>query len=177
MAHTVRLLGLSGSLRRGSSNTAMLQAMAALAPADVAVTVFDGLGALPHFNPDIENDPIDSVARYRAALARADGVLISCPEYAHGIPGMFKNALDWAVGSTELNDKPIALINPSPRATYAQAALMEVLWTMQGRLIEDAFVAVHLMGRALPEGGIAADPEIAAKLRASLAIMARTIRA
>ncbi|HEY1720873.1 MAG TPA: NADPH-dependent FMN reductase [Magnetospirillaceae bacterium] len=177
MSRPLKVLAISGSLRRGSTNTAMLQAMAQLAPPDMAVTLFDGLGALPHFNPDIESDEIASVGRYRAALAEADGVLISTPEYAHGIPGVMKNALDWVVGSGELVEKPIALINPSPRSSYAQAAIMEVLWTMSGRLIEEAFVAVQMMGRKLPEGGMASDAEIAAKLRESLATLARIIRA
>jgi NAD(P)H-dependent FMN reductase len=177
MPRPLRFLALSGSLRGGSSNTAMLQAVATLAPPEVAVTLFDGLGALPHFNPDIKNDPITAVGAYRAVLNDADGVLISCPEYAHGIPGVMKNALDWVVGSGELVDKPIALINPSPRSTYAQAALMEVLWTMSARLVEEAFVTVQLMGRALPEGGIAADTEIAGLLRKSLATLAQAIRA
>lgn len=177
MTAPLRFLAISGSLRRASSNTAMLQAMAALAPADIAVTVYDGLGALPHFNPDIESDPsIEAVARYRAALNEADGILISSPEYAHGIPGVMKNALDWVVGSGELMDKPIALISPSPRSTYAQAALMEVLWTMSGKLIEEAFVLVQMMGRPVPEGGIAADPEIAVLLRRSIMTLAKAIR-
>jgi NAD(P)H-dependent FMN reductase len=175
MSRPLRLLGLSGSLRRGSSNTAMLQAMATLAPDNIAITLHD-IGTLPLFNPDIEFDEIDPVLLYRAALTESDGVLISTPEYAHGIPGVMKNALDWVVGSGELVDKPIALINPSPRSTYAQAAIMEVLWTMSGRLIENAFVTVQMMGRALPEGGIAADPEIAAALRTSLAAMAAAVR-
>jgi NAD(P)H-dependent FMN reductase len=173
----LRLLAISGSLRRESSNTAMLRAMAAVAPDDIAVTLFDGIGALPHFNPDIEFDPLDAVTAYRAALTEADGILISCPEYAHGIPGVMKNALDWVVGSGELVDKPIALVRPSPRAAYAQAALMEVLWTMSGKLIEEAFVTVQTMGRILPAEGMAADPEIANALRGSLAALARVIRA
>lgn len=176
MTRPLRLLGISGSLRRGSSNTAMLQAMAALAPDHIEIVLYD-IGALPLFNPDDESDPsLEPVLLYRAALTEADGLLISTPEYAHGIPGAMKNALDWVVGSGELVDKPIALINPSPRSTYAQAAIMEVLWTMSGKLIEEAFVTVQTMGRTLPEGGIAADPEIAAALRKSLAAMTAAIR-
>jgi NAD(P)H-dependent FMN reductase len=176
MTRPLRLLGISGSLRRNASNTAMLRAMAALAPEDVEVVLHD-IGTLPLFNPDNESDPsIEPVLLYRAALNEADGVLISTPEYAHGIPGAMKNALDWVVGSGELVDKPIALINPSPRSTYAQAAIMEVLWTMSGKLVEEAFVTVQMMGRTLPEDGIAADPGIAPALRKSLAAMAAAIR-
>lgn len=173
----LRILAISGSLRRGSSNTAVLKAMAALAPAGVALALHPGLDALPHFNPDRESEPVAAVADFRARLQEADGVLISTPEYAHGLPGVLKNALDWVVGSGELVDKPVALANPSPRSIFAQAALQEILATMSARLVTEAFVTVPLMGRALPEGGIAADAEIVAALKEGLAAFVEAIGA
>jgi len=169
MLSCLRILGISGSLRRASTNIAVLAAMVALAPEGVEIALYTGLDALPHFNPDRENEPIQAVADLRARLQEADGVLISTPEYAHGLPGVLKNALDWVVGSGELVDKPVALVNPSPRSIFAQAALQEILSTMSARLVTEAFVTVALMGRTLPAGGIAADAEIAAALRAGLA--------
>lgn len=168
----MRLLAISGSLRRVSSNTALLEAAAKLAPAGVEIALYDGIGDLPHFNPDIaDEDAAPSVTAFRAALAAADGVIFSTPEYAHGLPGVLKNALDWVVGSSELVEKPVALFNASPRSTYAVASLTEILTVMSARVIEGASVTVQLAGRALPEGGIAADAELAAMLRGAIAAL------
>jgi chromate reductase, NAD(P)H dehydrogenase (quinone) len=113
----VRVLAISGSLRRASSNSALVGAVARLAPDAVEVSIYRELEALPPFNPDLDEDNAPAaVARFRAALQACDAVLISSPEYAHGVHGVLKNALDWVVGSGELVDKPIALINTSPHA-------------------------------------------------------------
>ena len=122
----MKILAISGSLRASSSNTVMLRAAAALAPSTVKFTLFDGIGNLPHFNPDIDGETVSPfVTDFRAALHTADAVIFSVPEYAHGVPGVLKNALDWVVGSGELAGKPVALFNPSARGTYAQASLSE----------------------------------------------------
>ena len=172
----ISLLAISGSLRRASSNTALLEAAAALAPPEVAVTVYEGIGDLPHFNPDIPDDQAPpSVLRYRAALAGADGVIFSTPEYAHGLPGVLKNALDWVVGSSELVEKPVVLFNASPRSTYAVASLTETLAVMSALHIDAASITLSLPGRALPEGGIAADPELSSMLGHALSRFAEAI--
>jgi chromate reductase len=109
---SLRVVAISGSLRRSSSNTALVSAAARLAPESVDVSIYAELAELPPFNPDLDSDPAPAaVARFRAQLQTCDAVLISSPEYAHGVPGVLKNALDWVVGSGELVDKPIALIN------------------------------------------------------------------
>ena len=112
----IRLLAISGSLRKFSSNTALLRAAAILAPQDVEISVYGDLGILPHFNPDLEGFEPQSVLDFRSQLQMADGVLIASPEYAHGITGVIKNAFDWVVGSGEFVHKPVALLNASSRA-------------------------------------------------------------
>ena len=171
------ILAISGSLRAGSSNTALLHAMAALAPAGVAVTVYGGLADLPHFNPDLDPDTIPAVIDFRSRLAAADGVLISSPEYAHGVAGVMKNALDLVVATGELVDKPVALINASPRAHHAQEALTETLVVMTARMVPEASIAVSLLGRKLPEGGLLADAEVANALRGAIQSFVRSIEA
>jgi NAD(P)H-dependent FMN reductase len=171
----LRVLGISGSLRRVSLNTAVLNAMAALAPKGVEVAVYGSLEALPAFNPDRENDPIDAVADFRTRLQEADGILFSTPEYAHALPGAFKNAIDWVIGTGELVEKPVALVNPSPRSTYAQDSLREILATVSAHLVPEACVTVPLTGRTLPPEGIPADGEIAAPLRDALDRFAEAI--
>jgi chromate reductase, NAD(P)H dehydrogenase (quinone) len=138
----MKLLALSGSLRMASANSALLEAMKRLAPPDVEIVLYRDLSLLPAFNPDIEDDPPGPAATLRAAVGASDGLLIACPEYAHGLPGVFKNALDWLVGSTEFPGKPVALINAAPRAFHAQASLREILNTMSAQLVAEAFVTV-----------------------------------
>lgn len=172
----MRIFAISGSLRAGSSNTGLLHAMAALSPAGVEVSVYDGLADLPHFNPDLDPDAIPAVADFRARLAAADGIIISSPEYAHGVAGVMKNALDWVVATGEFVDKPVALINASPRAHHAQEALTETLVVMTARMVPEASIALPLLGRKLPEGGMLADVEIADALRGALEALMRAIR-
>jgi chromate reductase len=170
------ILAISGSLRAGSSNTAVLQAMRSLAPAGVEVRLYDGLDRLPHFNPDRDGaDLPEPVAALRDLVAQADAILISSPEYARGVPGSLKNALDWLVGGSEFPDKPVALVNTSPRSTHAQASLALTLGTMSARLIEAAFVTVPLLGVARTADEIASDPSLAGPLRASLEAIARSV--
>jgi NAD(P)H-dependent FMN reductase len=173
----VKILAISGSLRAGSSNTGLLHAMAALAPEGVEIMVYGGLADLPHFNPDLDPDAIATVADFRARLAAADGVLISSPEYAHGVAGVMKNALDWVVASGEFVDKPVALINASPRAHHAQEALTETLVVMTARMVPKASIALPLLGRKLPEGGMLADTEIVDALRDAIESFARAVAA
>src|SRR5690348_328025 len=97
----LQILAISGSLRKASSNTALLRAAAALAPVDVKISLCKSLGDLPHFNPDLEGVEPASVLEFRSQLLEADGVLIASPEYMHGITGVMKNALDWIAGSGE----------------------------------------------------------------------------
>ncbi len=144
-----------------SSNTALLQASIALAPADVEIRLYAGLNDLPHFNPDLEPIEPSSVTDLRSQIAWADGLLICSPEYAHGVPGVLKNMLDWLVSGSEFVGKPIALFNASPRATHAQASLIEIITTMSGRIVPEACISVPLLGRKLDAVAIAADPEIA----------------
>lgn len=112
----------------------------------------------------------------RSLVGSVDGLLISSPEYARGVAGVLKNALDWLVGSHEFPDKPVALINTSPRATHALAALTLTLETMSARIARDACVALPLLGRACDEHGIVADPALAEPLRSAMKDFASFIR-
>jgi NAD(P)H-dependent FMN reductase len=174
-SQALRILAISGSLRQVSSNTALLQAAIALSPTHVEMKLYDGLGDLPHFNPDLEPTEPPSVTDLRAQLKWSDGLIISSPEYAHGIPGVLKNALDWLVSGEEFAGKPIALFNASPRAVHAQASLTEIVTTMAGRIVPEASITVSLLGKNLDATEIAADPEIADRLQAAIIAFANAI--
>jgi chromate reductase, NAD(P)H dehydrogenase (quinone) len=138
----MKIVGISGSLRRHSSNAALLRAAARVAPDGAQIVTYEGLGELPHFNPDLDAEgerPPATVAELRALLIGADAILISSPEYAHGVPGAFKNMLDWLVSTGDLVGKPVALLNASPvGGEYAQASIVETLRTMNWNVVDDA---------------------------------------
>lgn len=134
----LNILGISGSLRAGSFNTALLHNAQKHAPAGMSISVYEGLADLPHYNQDLDDDQNlpESVARLRLAVADADGLLIATPEYNYSIPGGLKNLLDWAsrpAASSVLRHKHIAVMGASPGqfgTVRAQLALRQVfLWT------------------------------------------------
>lgn len=177
MRPRMQILAISGSLRTASANTSLLQAAALLAPEDAQVTLYGGLAALPPFNPDWDEEPAPPpVADLRRQLQASNAVLISSPEYAHGVPGTLKNALDWLVGSGELVGKPVALINASPRSTYALASLTETLTVMTARLVAEASITLPLQGKKMDAAGIAVDPDFSQALHTALLALTRAVR-
>jgi len=165
----INILAISGSLRAASLNSMLLRAVQRLAPSDIHIDLYRGLGALPPFNPDLEalGRPA-AVAELRSRIISSHSVLIAAPEYAHGVSGVIKNALDWMVGNESFVNKPVGLLNASPRASIAQAALRETLITMSARVVPAACVAVGILGSGLDEEGIARHPEISVVLLGAL---------
>lgn len=178
---TARILALSGSLRAASSNTALLKAARALAPEGVEVDLYEGLARLPHFNPDLDdlegNAAPPAVLEFRSRLDASDGLLIASPEYAHGVPGALKNAIDWVVSSGQIYEKPVALLNASMGATHAYASLKETLKTADADVVEEASVRVGLPTNRIAEEGILADPGLSGALRSAVAALARATEA
>lgn len=179
MTQSRQLLAISGSLRAASSNTAVLQALAMLAPAGVTVTLYNQLVDLPYFNPDLEGEtahlPV-SVRALRAWVWQADGILISSPEYAHGVPGVLKNALDWLVGSVEFPYKPVALINISPRSIHVHASLVEILTTMSAKLITNPALTIDLPRKGVDVASLLGEPTIRAALEAALSTFIQALQ-
>lgn len=163
----MRVLAISGSLRAASINSMLLRVMADMAPPGIEVRLYHGLGQLPLFNPDVAEPPA-AVAALRDALLAADVVVIASPEYAHGVTGAIKNGLDWMVGNETFIDKPVALLNVSPRATHAYASLRETITVMSARVVEAASITLPLLGANLSEEAMRADPQICGMLRAAL---------
>ena len=178
MATTRRVLCLSGSLRRVSSNTAALEAAQRLAPPTLELALYRGLGTLPLFNPDDDTDPLPSpVPALREAVGRADALLIACPEYAHGVPGAFKNLLDWLVGSLEFPGKPVLLLNTAARGScHAQEVLAEILSTMSAQLLTPQPVMVGLPGAGCTAAQVLASAERCAELQVALDTLAGAAR-
>jgi chromate reductase len=138
----MRVLGISGSLRRDSHNTRMLRGLRALLPAGVELEIFDELAAIPPYSEDDEHTWPPAVARLRGAIAGADAVLVVTPEYNGSIPGQLKNALDWVsrpVGESPLAGKPAAVLGASTGlfgAVWAQAETRKVLERIGARVVQ-----------------------------------------
>jgi len=124
----IHILGISGSLRADSTNTIILKTLGSLLPSDATFEIFEGLDEIPHFSPG--HSDTEPVTRLKAAIAQADAVVICTPEYAFGVPGTLKNALDWTVGTGELNDKPVSAISASPLNSGGNNALASLLLTL-----------------------------------------------
>jgi chromate reductase len=166
----VRILGISGSLRRGSHNTALLRAAADALPPGVELEIYEGLREVPPYDADVDTElPHPAVARLRQAIASADGVLIATPEYNGSIPGILKNVLDWAsrpFPENSLRGKPVAVIGASTGlfgAVWAQAETRKVLGIIGADVIDNE-LPVGQADTALDVNGELIEPEQRAAL-------------
>ncbi len=164
----MKILTISGSLRAASINTMLLRAVSRLAPTGISVELCREIGNLPLYNPDLDAKEHSSVERLFAQIASADAILIASPEYAHGITGVLKNALDWVVGSEFFINKPVALFNASPRAIHAQAALRETVLVMSAQIIDSACIALPLLGANLSEDDVVRHSEFSVAIMKAL---------
>jgi chromate reductase, NAD(P)H dehydrogenase (quinone) len=180
----IRILGLSGSLRSGSHNTALLRAAALSLPSGAGLEVFDGLRDLPAYDADLdtpETEP-ESVARLRGAIAAADGVLIATPEFNGSIPGALKNALDWAsrpFPENSLKGKPVAVVGASTGlfgAVWAQAEVRKTLKASGAHVLE-AELPVGMADGAFADDGRLADPELSERLSDLVSDLVREVAA
>ena len=138
----MRVLGISGSLRRDSYNSLLLRAAAELLPSGAELVVYDGLKAIPPYDADDEQDATEAVHALREAIAEADAVLVATPEYNASIPGVLKNALDWVSrphATNSLRGKPTAVVGASTGmfgGVWAQAETRKILQTIGARVVD-----------------------------------------
>jgi len=134
----MRILAICGSLQKKSGNLTLLRTAMAAAPEGVSVELYDGLRDLPQFNPDLERtEPLPVVARLRQAVSASDALLIATPEYGHSLPGSLKNAIDWLIGTGELESKLVAVTSAVPaleRGRQGLAALRTTLGAVSARI-------------------------------------------
>lgn len=176
MSEGFRILLVSGSTRRASTNTALLRTAQSEAPGGVTAVLYERMTALPHFDPDDDTDrPQPEVARLRAEVAAAGAVLFCTPEYAGALPGSFKNLLDWTVGGPEMYRKPVAWVNASTStgAPGAYDSLATVLGYVNATIVEAACTRIPVPRAALDASGLVSDPDIRRRLRGVLAVLAR----
>jgi chromate reductase len=177
---TRRILLISGSLRAGSTNTALLRTARATCPQGIEAVLYEGMATLPHFNPDDDAEGATmhpAVAELRTAIAAADALLFSTPEYAGALPGAFKNLLEWTVGNAGTYRKAVAWVNTSGPAAPTGAAdahdsLRKVLAYVGADVVEEACVRIPVARAALGDDGLIEDPEIRTQVAAVLTTLA-----
>jgi chromate reductase, NAD(P)H dehydrogenase (quinone) len=174
MSAPVTILLISGSTRRGSTNTAVLRTAQEVQPDGVTTARPELLATLPAFNPDDDHEPLHpAVAELRQAIADAAAVLFCTPEYAGALPGSFKNLLDWTVGGGEMYRKPVGWINVSSVAAPtggadAHASLAKVLGYVGADAVEQACVRLPLSRDAVDSNSLIADPHVRRQIAAVL---------
>ena len=167
----MRILTLCGSLRARSSNRSVLRAYERLIDSRGVVEHYEGMGNLPHFNPDLDGDAAAlprEVTALRRLVSEADAIVISTPEYVHALPGSFKNALDWLVSDPAFAGKRIVILHITRGSTWALESLREVLKTMSARIIESASVSLPLGSNQVDEAAILARDDLRALLTTSV---------
>jgi chromate reductase len=171
-----RIFAISGSLRSGSSNHAILNFLNKLAPSDIAFTIYDSLALIPPFDPGNNDTPPEPVTKFRNLIADADGLIICTPEYAYGIPGQLKNALDWTVSSGSFSGKPTALITASTGGENAHEALKKVLGAIDANRPEEATLLISFIRSKMDGSGNITDEQTTKSLKAVLAAFINAIK-
>ena len=161
-----KIIAIPGSTRKFSTHLNLIRAVADLAADKFEVTAYNRIDELPHFNPDLDNDsPPENVAAFRRQLKEADGILICTPEYAMGVPGTLKNALDWTVSSSEFYRKPVALITASSVGQKGHAALMETLKIIGSNITDETQLIIPFIKTKINSEGTITDPAVVVELK------------
>lgn len=174
------ILMISGSVRLGSVNSAVIATAAELLPIDVTPIIYSGLADLPHFNPDLDQEPLlDIVAELRRMIGESSALFFSTPEYAGAMPGALKNLLEWTVGGTEITNKPTGWVNPSTMPTHAAAtyaSLRTVLGYTDADVIDHACADVPVPRSVIGEDGIVRDEAVRSAISRSMTALVSAMR-
>ncbi len=173
MGSKIKIVAISGSLRNNSSATNILRHVIKLFPESIDFVMYDGIGKLPHFD-DNENVAVE-VTPFRELLMSADGVFICQPEYAFGVAGSLKNALDWTVSSSELVNKPLALVTAATGDDKAHAAMLLTFKALTAKIGEGASLLIPFIRTKLNEKGEVINAETIHSLEHVIKTLIKTI--
>lgn len=175
----MKIVGIAGSLRESSSNGTLLKIIASIPDPEVEFEIYRGLGGLPFFSPELDDENTSGeVAAFRALLKSADGIVLATPEYAFGMPGVLKNALDWTVSSGEFDKKPVAALSASPTSAggdKAHASLLLVLSALSARVVQSASFPIPAIYKRISKTGAIVDQAIVDVLAGVMADLKREI--
>jgi len=171
------ILAISGSLREGSSNHNILEMLDQMMPSEMKSTIYDGLRDIPAFDPGIDNDnPPATVSDLRYLISHADGIIICTPEYAFGVPGALKNALDWTVSSGSFSGKPTALITASTGGKNAHEAMIKILGAIDAKLSPETMLLIQFVRSKMDSTGNIIDPDTFQKLQNLIEIFINSLQ-
>lgn len=166
---TKTIFGLSGSLRKNSSNYTILDYLAGTVPDGIDYIIYDGLSTIPAFDPGLDNDdPPEAVANLRYQISKADAIIICTPEYAFGVPGALKNAIDWMVSSGSFSGKPTALITASTGGEHAHEAMIKILGAIDAKLSPETTLLIPFIRTRIDREGNITNNETKGKLESAL---------
>lgn len=166
MSTTIKVLAISGSTRQHSANSSIIKAITRLSEGLFDIQIYEGLATLAHFNPDHLNNVPAEVSDFKAQLHHADAVLICTPEYAAGVPGVLKNAIDWTVSSMEFARKPVALITAGTSGKIAHRSLLDTLLLIEAKITAETQLVISSVRTKLGADNTITDPETLAKVQA-----------
>lgn len=178
MTDKLKILAISGSTRKVSSNLHLIHAIENMSREQFDIQIFEGLTGLPHFNPDIDNEgtvPAEVMA-FRQLLNEADGVLICTPEYAIGVPGTLKNAVDWTVSAMNFSQKPVALITASLSGAKGHQSLLGTLQIIEARLTEHTHMFISGIKAKVNDQAVITDEATRQRIQQLIAAFTALIR-
>jgi chromate reductase, NAD(P)H dehydrogenase (quinone) len=170
-----KVVAISGSTRENATNHHFIKAIADLFKEQLDITVFDSIANLPHFNPDDGDNVALEVADFRKQLKEADGILICTPEYAHGVPGSLKNAIDWTVSTSEFSQKPTVLITASTDGRYGHQSLLETLKVMEAKNVDHLQLMIPFAKTKINEHHQIVDEKTLADIKVLIANFVQTM--
>ena len=173
-SHKINILGISGSLRAGSSASAVLKVVAKLFPENVGFTIYEELATIPPFNDSNEVPP--PVTQFIQLITESDAVFFCTPEYAFGVSGVLKNALDWTVSSIAFYDKPVALITAASSGDKAHAALTLTLTALSTKISEETSLLISFVRNKLNEANEVKDIDTLNAIKRVIGSLLQTIR-
>src|SRR6185312_7778426 len=171
-----KVLAISGSTREKSINQCFIEAIRNLSSNKFSVTIFSGLSDIPYFNPDLDNEnPPTQVKEFRRQLQEADGILICTPEYAMGVPGTLKNAIDWSISTCNFSHKPVALVTASLSGEKAHQSLLGTLKIIESNITEDTQLLIPFDKTKIDKDGIITHAETLAQITKLIEAFSRNI--
>jgi len=171
-----KVIAISGSTRQNSVNHSLIKAIAELSAANLDITIFDSIANLPQFNPDNDGDDVArEVSNFRQQLNNADAIFICTPEYAHGVPGALKNAIDWTISSSQFPNKPTMLITASTGGNFGHKALMETLKAIEAKNIDNLQMVIPFVKTKISLDNKITDEKTLAEIKTLIAGLIETI--
>jgi chromate reductase len=163
-----KILAISGSTRKDSTNQRLIKAITEITRGRLIILSYERISFLPHFNPDLSENAGTEVINFRNLIRQSDAVLICTPEYAHGVPGSLKNAIDWTVGTSDFSGKIVMLITASTEGKYGHLSLLETLRVIEAIVPPDLQLLLPFAKTKIHQNGSITDSQTLAEVRASL---------